>query len=586
MKNKVLSFAKSFRFIVKLTYDVDKKIFFLNTLFFILSAVVPLFSLWVLKLLVDRIVVLKNVFDSSIYFLVLLFILFQLLQAFIQQWSVYNLQKQQYLLNEYISLRVLRKASEIEYAFFEDPDFYDSLHLTQQQSAYLPSQIIVSLQSFLQQILTVVALAGFLVSVHWSIPIFLILFSLPLAISKMYFGQKQFLLEKAIVPEQRKAYDLFHYVTNLIYAKELRLFNFGTLFTSKYREQQQFIFEKRNKLQYIFMQKSMVITLFEVLFITLFYIILVGRSIAGLLSIGSLIIYFQAFQRLQLSVNGLFKSASGLFQHQLYLLEIMKYLSMSPRDQGRKMLHTDSFNISVSNLSFNYPKASKDVLSNVSLNFVPGQFVAIVGENGSGKSTLLKLLCGLYQTERGEIKFGEVNSNNLPSSFFSEHVSVVFQDFGKYHMTVEDNIALGQLNPDKKKVFESLQLATGSSMLDSLEAGLQTSLGRTYKLGEELSGGQWQKIALARALYKEAEVLILDEPTSAIDPISEMNFFQTIKSNIDNKIVILITHRLHNLRLADQIYVLHESKLVESGKFDQLIDQRGYFFRYFQAQQV
>jgi ATP-binding cassette subfamily B protein len=264
----------------------------------------------------------------------------------------------------------------------------------------------------------------------------------------------------------------------------------------------------------------------------------------------------------------------------------MKYLSMSPRDQGRKMLHSDSFNISVSNLSFNYPKANKDVLSNVSLNFEPGQFVAIVGENGSGKSTLLKLLCGLYQTERGEIKFGEINSNSLPSSFFSDHVSVVFQDFGKYHMTVEDNIALGQLNPDKKKVFESLQLATGSSILDSLEAGLQTSLGRTYKLGEELSGGQWQKIALARALYKEAEVLILDEPTSAIDPISEMNFFQTIKSNIGNKIVILITHRLHNLRLADQIYVLHESKLVESGNFDQLIDRKGYFFRYFQAQQV
>jgi len=586
MKNKVLSFVKSFRFIIQLTYEVDKKIFLLNTLFFILTAIVPLLSLWVLKLMIDKIILLKNIFDTSVYILVLLFIFFQVFQSFIQQWSAYYLQKQQYLLSEYISLRVLRKASEIEYAYFEDPEFYDSLHLTQQQSAYLPAQIINTLQSFLQQAITVIALAGFLVSVHWSIPILLILFSMPLAISRIFFGQRQFLLEKAIIPEQRKAFDLFHYITNLIYAKELRIFNFGGIFTRKYQDQQHLIFNQRNKLQYVYMQKSMFITLFEVLFVTAFYLIVIGKSISGMLSIGGLIIYFQAFQRLQLSVNGLFRSVSVLFQHQLYLLEIIKYLSMPSRDQEKKVLQSDSFMISISNLFFHYPKTTKDVLSNISMKFEPGKFVAVVGENGSGKSTLLKLLCGLYQTERGEIKFGGINSNDLASSYFSDHISVVFQDFGKYYMTVEDNIALGQINPDSKKLRLALEQAGGVKMLDSLDAGLQTSLGRSYKLGEELSGGQWQKIALARALYKDYKILILDEPTSAIDPISELNFFNSIKKGIENKVIILITHRLHNLRLADHIYVLHESELVESGSFDTLLEQKGYFFRYFHAQQV
>jgi ATP-binding cassette subfamily B protein len=237
-------------------------------------------------------------------------------------------------------------------------------------------------------------------------------------------------------------------------------------------------------------------------------------------------------------------------------------------------------------LFFRYPKTTKDVLSNISMKFEPGKFVAVVGENGSGKSTLLKLLCGLYQTERGEIKFGDINSNDLASSYFSDHISVVFQDFGKYYMTVEDNIALGQKKPDSNKLRLALEQAGGVKMLESLDAGLQTSLGRSYKLGEELSGGQWQKIALARALYKDYEILILDEPTSAIDPISELNFFNTIKKGIEKKIIILITHRLHNLRLADHIYVLHESELVESGSFDTLLEQKGYFFRYFHAQQV
>jgi ABC-type bacteriocin/lantibiotic exporter with double-glycine peptidase domain len=212
--------------------------------------------------------------------------------------------------------------------------------------------------------------------------------------------------------------------------------------------------------------------------------------------------------------------------------------------------------------------------------------VAIIGENGSGKSTLLKLLSGLYKTEKGILNFDSYDANELPTSFFSKHISVVFQDFGKYHLTVEDNIGIGRSNPDTVKMKEVLRKATGQDLLETLESGLQTNLGRNYALGEELSGGQWQKIAIARALYKEHQVLILDEPTSAIDPLAEIDFFKTLKNGIGDKIIILITHRLYNLKLADYIYVMDDGRINESGSFDDLISREGYFYKYYNAQKL
>ncbi len=384
--------------------------------------------------------------------------------------------------------------------------------------------------------------------------------------------------------------ELDNYVTNHSYAKELRIFSFGSYFIELYQKLQKKIFNQRNQLQYVYMQKSMLITFFEVLFVTAFYLILISKSIGGAITVGGLIIYFQAFQRLQTSVNGIFKSGTSLFQNQLYLQEIVKYLSLPGRYEkvatAKKELINDGFNIDISNLYFKYPNTSKDVLKDINLHFEKGKFIAVVGENGSGKSTLLKLLCGLYNTDRGGIYFGGINANTLSTSFFSTHISVVFQDFGKYYMTVEDNIALGLNRADPERLEKAMHDATGSDILVSLQSGMQTTLGRTHKLGEELSGGQWQKIAIARALYKKHQILILDEPTSAIDPLAELKFFSKVKQEIEDKIVILITHRLHNLKLADHVYVMYKGEVGESGTFESLMEQKGYFYRYYQAQQL
>jgi ATP-binding cassette subfamily B protein len=266
-------------------------------------------------------------------------------------------------------------------------------------------------------------------------------------------------------------------------------------------------------------------------------------------------------------------------------------LSFIARIEKRKNSIVDSLilvigDISIRNLYFRYPETGKDVLQDISMQFHAGKFIAIVGENGSGKSTLLKLLCGLYKTDRGSLAFSGVNSNNLPASFFSKHISVVFQDFGKYYLTVEDNIAIGQSVNDPERIKKSLQSATGGDLLESLHSGLGTTLGKTHNLGEELSGGQWQKIAIARALYKDSEVLVLDEPTSSIDPLAELEFFSNLKQQMGNRLIILITHRLYNLKLADYIYLMEDSQVRESGTFQDLIDKQGYFSTYYNAQKI
>lgn len=590
MRNKILSLTKNFQFIIRLTFQVDKKLFILNSLFYLLMAILPLASLWVLKMLIDSVIDTHKIFHLTGIIYIFLFVAFQLLFSFIQQLSAYYMQKQQYLISEFITLKVLSKAVEIDYQYYEDPVFYDSLHLTQNQSSYLPSHIINTFQILIQQVITIIALAIFLISVHWSIPIFLILASFPFVFSRLIYGRRQFLLEKSIIPDQRKAADLFNYVTTNHYAKELRVFDFGLFFTKLYHQFQQSIFEKRNHLHYIFLKKGMFVAFFEVLFITLFYLVLIARSIAGTLSIGALIIYFQAFQRMQIAVQSFFKSAVIVFQHQLYLQEIMKYLDLPVlRTKSQSLDFPVDFSfeqIDLHNVNFRYPNTDRYVLQSINMHFSAGKLIAIVGENGSGKSTLLKLLCGLYKTKEGILSFSGHDANQLPSTFFSQNISVVFQDFGKYYMTIEDNIALGISNPDSDKIKSVINKATGSNILENLHLGIQTHLGRNYALGEELSGGQWQKIAIARALYKDCKVLILDEPTSALDPLAEIDFFKNIKKEVNNKIIILITHRLYNLKLADYIYVMDDSFIKESGTYNELMQNQGFFYKYFNAQKL
>jgi ATP-binding cassette subfamily B protein len=293
--------------------------------------------------------------------------------------------------------------------------------------------------------------------------------------------------------------------------------------------------------------------------------------------------YFQAFSRLQTSLKSFLQSLVELFQLRMFLNDLFLFLDI-PDD--KKNIVTPAFSqagISIENVSFIYPDSEKEVLKNISIQCKPGNLIALVGENGSGKSTLVKLLTGLYSVKKGTIKINGVDINFISDEKLRKKISVIFQDFNAYETTVKENIALST-DIDEKRI-RALALTIGANdFIEKLSSGYETVLGSSFNQSEQLSGGQWQKLALARALYKDTEIVILDEPTSHVDPIGEFTIIENLKNNLKDKIIILITHRIYNLKKADYIYNMNEGKIVEEGTFEELISQKSLFRTMYEKQ--
>jgi ATP-binding cassette, subfamily B, bacterial len=593
MKNKASSFLRNLRFFAGIASSMDRWLFFMNMLLYGLLALMPITSLWFLKKMMDLVVKTANVSDPGIWSWFGLFLIVQVVMVLLQNWSIYLQQKQQGKLSAEISAMVAGKASTIEYAYFENPSFYDAMYMAQQQSLYLPAQLIQSVQSFFQHVFMVISLSVFLFHLHWMVPAILLSMGIPLALSRIFFSRKLLALEKSLAPDMRRIHDFFQYLTSHFYAKEVRVFGIADFFGKKYRALQDEALQKRNQLQHLQLKKSGLLSLFEVVLSALFYVVLIFRTVGGFITIGGLIVYLQAFQRLQSAINSMYRSATGVIQHQLYLNELFQFLHLPSRSRMKETVAQcapqtkDLQRVEALKLSFGYPGTSQLVIKELCLSINRGELVAVVGQNGSGKSTLLKLLCGLYEPEtRGSLVFDGRDCIDLDDSFFSSTVSAVFQDFGKYYLTVEENVAIGQEQSSPEKLYSSLKEATAESIWQLLPEKTKTLLGRTYVLGHELSGGQWQKIALARALYKQSSLLLLDEPTSSVDATSEKIFLDHLQSTRQGRMTVLVTHRLHNLKNVDRIYVMDDGVLVEAGKFDELIALHGHFHKLYSAQHL
>ena len=576
--------AKGFLLILQ----TGKRFTAINLLLLILQSVLPLLSLLVIKNLIDH--AQKNGINWHQTGLDLaLFSLLQLFNGIISQFSGYRLAEQQQLITDNMSATILKKAIELDLEYYENPAFYDDLTMAQQQSLGKTAQLITAYQGLVQNFIVIVLFAGFMFLAHWTILLLIIVLSIPLALSKLMHGYHQFEKDKECMPAQRKATSIFQYLTTDIYAKEVRIFGYGANFTEQFLHLRKFIFNKKKQLQFQFLKQNIFIQLFEIILTSTIYIIIIAGAVTGSITIGGLVIYFQVFQKLQASITGLFQAGINLFQNQLYLKQILEYLA-SPslvKDQGKEYFFPELKNgMVVKNLNFTYPNTVKQVLTDINMEFRPGSITAIAGENGSGKSTLIKLLCRFYETEPATILIDDLSIAAIPVKDLRKNITVLFQDFGKYYMTIEDNIAPGIHKKDKKQLESSAEKAGLMEKIESFEMGLKTQLGRTFNKGEQLSGGQWQKIALARMFYKDSPILILDEPTSSMDPVAEHNVFQNIKKSIGNKIVILITHRLYNLRLADHIYLMADGKVTEQGTYNELLEIKGDFAAIYGKQKI
>ncbi len=314
------------------------------------------------------------------------------------------------------------------------------------------------------------------------------------------------------------------------------------------------------------------------------------RTVQGNITLGDLVMYFQAFQRGQGYLRNMMNSLASLYEDNLFLSHLYEFLNLKP--QVVQPVHPQPVpqmrqaGIMFDHVSFQYPGSAHEVLKDISLTIRPGEVVALVGENGSGKTTLVKLLCRLYDPVEGVVTFDGINLRQFETTMLRREISVIFQDYVHYHLTARENIWFGNTNvmPDDERVVAAARYSGADEVIESLPQGYETMLGKWFKDGEELSIGEWQKIALARAFLRQAQIIVLDEPTSSLDARAEYEVFQRFQQLAADRTAILISHRFSTVRMADRIYVMHDGKIIENGSHDELIRLGGTYAHLFEIQ--
>jgi ABC-type multidrug transport system fused ATPase/permease subunit len=320
----------------------------------------------------------------------------------------------------------------------------------------------------------------------------------------------------------------------------------------------------------------------------LFAFVALGWALfAGAITLGAFVVLAQVVARTQNMLDTVFRSGGELVEHAVFLTDLFAFLDLPEpvRPPCREQRPRDG-GIVAERLSFTYPSSGRRALDGVSFRVRSGEKVAIVGGNGAGKSTLVKLLAGLYAPTQGDLRLGGVSAHELDPATLSDHVAITFQDFVQYWLTVRENIGFGHLPAlhDPDAIRRAAQRAGAEGLVDRLEQGYEARLGRIWDGGQELSQGQWQKLALARAFLRPASILVLDEPTSALDPRAETELMQTFLSLSEGRTTLFISHRIGTARLADRILVMMNGELVEEGSHDALLARGGEYARLFQLQ--
>ena len=574
---------------LKFVWVSSKKWTAILLVFHLIQAVLPILSLYLIKLIVDTITNSSKTDFSEIVKYILLFGVIQLIHALLQNYKQLVSETQQQLVSDYMSEVIIDKAVDLDISYYENSAYHNTFHQAQKQALYRPVQILNNLTEFLSSTFLLISLAALLFFLHWGITLILICFALPIAGVRWYYSRKLYQWERNRTELERKANYLNQVLTSDTYAKEVRIFNLGEVLKKQFTDVRKSLFKEKFKINNQRANAGLIARSAEIISMILTFGFIAWSTLQGNISIGDLVMYFQAFQKGQVAIQNNLQSLVGLYNNRLFLSHLFELLEVNSLvKEPSKPTYLDKLenSINIKNVDFKYPNTEEKVLKNINLELKKGQVIALVGENGSGKTTLIKLLCRLYDPNKGSVKWDEIDFKTTTLSRLRERISVIYQDFAKYHFSAGKNIQIGDfLNPlSEEKLKSSAEKSGANSFIEKLPKGFEQKLGRKFKNGKELSGGQWQKIALARAFYKDAEVIILDEPSSSIDPLAEAEIFEHFKAIAKDKVLILVTHRLYNLKIADKIVVLDNGKIIEEGTHNQLVKENGHYFNMFKKQ--
>ncbi len=482
------------------------------------------------------------------------------------------------------------KSVEVDLEYYENARYQDTLHLAQQEAPYRPTAILNALLQMGQNAISLLTMAALLWWMHWGVIPILVLTAIPYFIVKLKQSNQLYAWERERAPLDRKAWYAHMLLTQAGAAKEVRLFDLGNRLRQWFADARLILRRERIALERRWVFSGFVAQIIGIAGVFGVCSLLVVRTIDGLLTIGDLVICLQAVQRASGYLEGLGQSVSSLYESNLFLATLDEFLglqsrlrsSAAPKAFPRPIVEGLVFE----HVSFQYPHEERVAIRDFTFSIKPGEHVAFVGANGAGKTTLVKLLCRLYDPSGGRITIDGTDLRDYPIADVRGTVSGVFQDFVKFQLSAKDNIALGvrASGVDPFAIVQAAKQAGIHEAIERLPNGYESLLGKLFDGGHELSIGEWQKVALARSILRDSQILILDEPTSAMDAKAEAELFERFHELAQGRTAIFISHRLSTVKMADRIFVVDQGQIVEQGTHDELMAQHGLYTSLFLTQ--
>lgn len=571
----ILTIPKTIRLIFRIERKYASYLIILN----ILQSIIPLASLFIYQELINA--VLKK--GSNIFSVLIVYILMQMMLSILSQLNSYISEKFNMNLSYNLNLKLLKKTSSLNLIDFEQADTYNLIENIVQDSTYKPFQLFNAIIGVITGFLSLLTSIIYVSTWNVAVSTFLLIIPVISLVIFMRVGQLEFLIQWERANSEREVWYINYLLTHDFSFKEIKLNGISQYFIDKYGTL------KRN-----FMNQDLNISKKKVLFrgsldillnfingIAIFMMIQSIRS--GKLLVGNFVSLIQAITRVNTYSQSMIQNTYIIYNTSLFMEQLFKFFDMeisniSIQNSRISRIEKRIDKIKVNNLSFIYPGSVKKTLEDINVEFNKGELVAIVGKNGSGKSTLVKLLSGLYQPSEGQIYYNNESSDVLDLSYYQNNVSVLFQDFVKFELSVRENIGLSDVNSISdskiKKHIDNLKL---NFLTAENNFNLNQRLGTWFNDSRQISGGQWQKVALARTFFKNASIYILDEPSSALDPVSEKEIFDEFVTRSKDKIALFVSHNLMAASRADRIIVMQDGRIIDEGKHDDLISKSKYY---------
>ena len=486
--------------------------------------------------------------------------------------------------------RLLTKAATVDIGHFDNSDWHDRLARAKRDVSWRPGDLTWSVLGLSSNLVTIVLMAGLLASLHYVLVVLALAAALLSLVLERQVTSRLYEFFYKETPEEREREYMGDLLAQPRTTKEIRAYVLADYLLARHQRLSEDLFHLREQMYQSATRVSMLTGLVSGTTLALAYLFVAAQGAAGTIDPGGVVLVIGAFASVAGTLGNISSTFVAVDQHTTFLDDYFSFLAMEPlvpvpaKPQLVPVRLTDG--IEFDNVTFSYPGGPGTAVANLNLNIRSGELIALVGENGAGKSTLVKLLLRFYDPDQGSVRIGGVDLKDVDPQTLRRRIGVLFQDYASYELTIRENVIMGR--PDDKvdddRVMEALADARSDWLLRKMPKGLDAKVGRLFEGGHDLSGGEWQRLALARIMYRDADIWILDEPTSSLDPEAEAGIFAELKENLRGRIGIVISHRFSTVRIADRIAVIADGRVTELGTHGELLMAGGRYSQLFELQ--